>query len=127
MGMRIVWEQRSESARLRPGLSSSGSRWLTRWLLQKRAEPEADASTAIPRAVVGIKKSAVYRDRGGQFRVIEFFLPADLLTKLRRPIEFQFMEGEELVTAEQLGEAIGSRFLNRASTLPNNPDSHSAK
>ena len=73
---------------------------------------------AVLPTIVGVKKCAVYRDGDGQFRVIEFFLPADLLTKLRRPIEIQFLEGEELVTAQQFDEAISSGFLNRASASP---------
>lgn len=119
MASPFVQEKRIESVTRGTSLFSSGCRWLMRRLLHKRTGPDIDAAPAAP-AVVGIKKSAMYRDATGEFRVIEFFLPADLLTKLRRPIEIQFLEGEELVTVEQFGEAINSRFFSGVSCLPDN-------
>ncbi len=119
MGAPIERERESESANTRTRFFSCGRRWPMRALFRKRPRIEADPPPAVLPAIVGVKKSAVYRDGDGQFRIIEFFLPADLLTKLRRPIEIQFLEGEELVTAPQFDEAISSGFFNRASASPN--------
>ena len=73
-------------------------------------ELPAGSSTTAGGAIVGVKKSALYPDGRGQFRVIDFFLPADLLTDLRRPIEIQFLEGEELVGAEEFRESDQRQF-----------------
>ena len=120
MGAPIERERQFESANTRTRFFSCGGRWPIRGLFRKRPRLEADPPPAVLPTIVGVKKCAVYRDGDGQFRVIEFFLPADLLTKLRRPIEIQFLEGEELVTAQQFDEAISSGFLNRASASPDN-------
>lgn len=86
MGAPIERERESESANTRTGFFSCGRRWPMRALFRRRPRIEADPPAAVLPAIVGVKKSAVYSDGDGQFRIIEFFLPADLLTKLRRPI-----------------------------------------
>jgi hypothetical protein len=83
--------------------------------LLRRSSPERAASTAKGPApaggqIVGVKKSAIYKDGCGQIRTIDLFLPADLLTELARPLDLKFLDGEELVTAEQLSRAIASNF-----------------
>ena len=118
--MDALRKEQIESKRRRPGFLSRCCRRLARRLLRKPAETVSGPSTAVPATIVGLKKTAVYRDYTGQFRVIEFFLPADLVTKLRRPIEIQFLEGEELVTAQQFGQAINSGFLTQSSSAAPN-------
>jgi hypothetical protein len=103
---------------------SNGWRRLARMLLPPPAPSgtrlPAGSSTAAGGAIVGVKKSALYRDGRGQFRVIDFFLPADLLTDLTRPIEIQFLEGEELVSAENFAKVISVNFGSRESRGPVN-------
>ncbi len=62
--------------------------------------------------VVGVKKSAVCKDARGQLRTIDLFLPADLMTELSRPLDIKFLDGDELVTADEIGKAIRSNFSN---------------
>ena len=116
--MDALRKEQIESKRRRPGFLSRCCRRLARRLLRK--ETVSGPPTAVPATIVGLKKTAVYRDYTGQFRVIEFFLPADLVTKLRRPIEIQFLEGEEFVTAQQFGQAINSGFLTQSSSAAPN-------
>ena len=61
--------------------------------------------------VVGVKKSAVCKDSRGQLRRIELFLPTDLLAELARPLDIRFLDGDEPVTADELGRAIRSKFV----------------
>lgn len=71
---------------------------------------------AAPRApVVGVKKSAVCKDARGQLRTIELFLPADLVSELARPLDIRFLDGEQPVTADELGKAIKLNFTCTAS------------
>jgi hypothetical protein len=104
-----------------PGTLPQGSNgWLRRaWkvfvLLTRTAPPTGtpapvEPSLAPRRQVVGVKKSAVCKDARGQLRTIDFFLPADLLTELARPIDIKFLDGDEPVTADELGKAIRSNF-----------------
>ena len=111
----IAAEQRQPAKRGR-GLLTIGWRRLARMLFPTpacaRTGSPAGSSTTAGGAIVGVKKSAVYRDGRGQFRVIDFFLPADLLTDLGRPVEIQFLEGEELVSAAKFEKVINVNFVN---------------
>ena len=111
----VAGEQR-QAARGRTARFSDGWRRLARALSPDRARAgtgsPAESSTPAGEAIVGVRKSAVYRDGRGQFRVIDFFLPADLLTDLGRPVEIQFLEGEELVSAAKFAKAINVNFVN---------------
>ena len=122
----VVAKDEGQLANRRTGLLSNGLCRLARMLFSMPAragtESPADSSTA-GGTIVGVKKSAVFRDRRGQFRVIDFFLPADVLTDLRRPIEIQFLEGEELVSAEKFEEVISVNFLGVESDAPINGSS----
>ncbi len=60
--------------------------------------------------VVGAKKRAVFVDRRGHLRVIELFLPTDVLADMRQPIEIRFLEGEEDIRSEQLVSGISNNF-----------------
>jgi hypothetical protein len=80
------------SAPARPSASPQGGRALDR------------------EAIVGAKKRAVYADQRGNLRVIEFFLPTDVLADMRQPIDIRFLEGEERVRADQLQVAIRINF-----------------
>ena len=60
---------------------------------------------------MGVKKSAVCKDSHGQLRRIDLFLPADLVAELARPLDIRFLDGDEPVTADELGKAIGSNFV----------------
>jgi hypothetical protein len=64
-----------------------------------------------PGPIIGIKKSAVCRDARGQLRRIDLFLPADLVAVLARPLDIRFLDGDEPVTADELGTAIRSNFV----------------
>ncbi len=78
------------------------------------------AETAVPDAaadrnseaggVVGAKKCAVFVDRRGRLRVIELYLPTDVLADMRQPIEVRFLEGEEDIRADQIKHGISSNF-----------------
>jgi len=70
----------------------------------------AEPTPAARRVVVGVKKSAVCKDARGQLRTIDLFLPADLVRELSRPLDIRFLDGDEPVTADQLGKAIRSNF-----------------
>jgi len=72
-----------------------------------RAEP----APAAPGPVVGVRKPAVCKDARGQLRTIDLFLPADLVRELSRPLDIRFLDGDEPVTADQLGKAIRSNFV----------------
>ena len=61
--------------------------------------------------VVGVKKSAVCKDAQGGLRRIDLFLPADLVIELSRPLEMRFLDGEEPVTAEDIGRAVRLGFV----------------
>jgi hypothetical protein len=63
------------------------------------------------RLVVGVKKSAVCKDARGQLRRIDLFLPTDLVAELARPLDIGFLDGDEPVTADELGKAIRSNFV----------------
>jgi hypothetical protein len=62
------------------------------------------------RPIVGVKKSAVYRDAQGGLRQIDLFLPADVVIALPRPLDIKFLDGDEPVTAEEIGRAVWSSF-----------------
>jgi hypothetical protein len=111
----------------RPGTLPQGPNgWLRRaWkasvLLIRTAPPAGTSAPVEPspaprRQVVGVKKSAVCKDARGQLRTIDFFLPADLLTRLAKPLDIQFLDGDEPVTADELGEAIRSNFPTAGAT-----------
>lgn len=84
-----------------------------RWALPCRHTETgaADASrNSEAGGVVGAKKCAVFVDRRGQLRVIELFLPTDVLADMRQPIEIRFLEGEEGLRFEQLASGISNNF-----------------
>jgi hypothetical protein len=62
--------------------------------------------------VVGVRKSAVCRDARGDLRRIDLFLPADLVAELSRPLDIKFLDGEEPVTADEIGKAVRSNFAS---------------
>ncbi len=70
-----------------------------------------EASPLARQPVVGVKKSAVCKDACGQLRTIELFLPADLVSELALPFEIRFLDGEQTVTADELGKAIKLNFV----------------
>jgi len=76
---------------------------------EKPAPVEASPQARQP--VVGVKKSAICEDARGQLRTIELFLPADLVSELARPLDMRFLDGEQPVTADELGKAILSNFV----------------
>ena len=94
------WLRRVSKAFVRP----------TRGAPRSRTPAPAELSPAAQRTVVGVKRSAVCKDARGQLRTIDFFLPADLLTELARPLHIKFLDGDEPVTADELGSAIRSNF-----------------
>ena len=61
--------------------------------------------------IVGVRKFAVCKDARGQLRRIDLFLPADLLGELSRPLDIKFLDGDEPVTVDELGEAVRSNFI----------------
>ena len=60
--------------------------------------------------VVGVRKTAVCRDARGGLRRIDLFLPADLVAELSRPLDMKFLDGDEPVTADEVGKAIQANF-----------------
>ncbi len=63
------------------------------------------------RPIVGVRKAAICRDAQGVLRRIDLFLPADLVGDLSRPLDIQFLDGDEPVTAEEVGKAVRSSFV----------------
>jgi hypothetical protein len=106
-----VWEQRQPAER-RPEIFRNRWKSLARRLFATRSVVLRSPSDAVQGAIVIGKKSAVYRDRRGQLRVIEFFLPPDLLAEMQSPIEIQFLEGEEFISAEQFHKSMHVNFRN---------------
>ncbi len=79
----------------------------------RRADTGADAAadrSSEAGGVVGVKKCAVFVDRRGRLRVIELYLPTDVLADMRQPIEIRFLEGEEAVRSEQMKHGIRINF-----------------
>ncbi len=60
--------------------------------------------------IVGIRKSAVCKDARGELRTLQLFLPADLVAELARPLDIKFLDGDQPVTADELGKAIRANF-----------------
>jgi hypothetical protein len=85
-----------------------------RWPPTRRGAetPASDGSDRASRAggVVGAKKRAVFVDRRGRLRLIELYLPTDVLADMRQPIEIRFLEGEEAVGSEQMQHGIVCNF-----------------
>jgi hypothetical protein len=46
----------------------------------------------------------------GELRTVQLFLPADLVADLARPLDIRFLDGDEPVTADELGKAIRANF-----------------
>jgi hypothetical protein len=83
------------------------------WALSRRyTETEvADADrNSEAGGVVGAKKRAVFVDRRGRLRIIELFLPTDVLADMRQPIEIRFLEGKEDLQFEQFKNGISNNF-----------------
>lgn len=95
----------------RPSLwSRLASEALTRLL--SSAPPVLAQSPPLPRQqVVGVRKSAVCRDARGELRRIDLFLPLDLVGELSRPIDIRFLDGDKVVTADEVGRAVKSSFV----------------
>jgi hypothetical protein len=76
----------------------------------KGAPAPVEPSPAAYQPIIGIRKSAVCKDARGELRVLELFLPADLVAELARPLDIKFLDGDQPVTADQLGKAIRANF-----------------
>ena len=98
-----------------PRRSSFRSRLASEVLIRLLSNaPRALTQSAPPaprQPVVAVKKSAVCRDARGGLRRIDLFLPADLVGELSRPIDILFLDGDEPVTADELGRAVKSNFV----------------
>ncbi len=102
---------RPDAGRQRWGLwSRLASRALVRALGGARP-PLVEPPPPSRRTVVGVRKAAVCRDAQGALRRIDFLLPADLVGELSRPLDIQFLDGDEPVTAEEVGKAVRSSFV----------------
>ena len=100
---------RPGAARQRPSVwSRLASQALMRLLSGVPAAPARSSSTRPP--VVGFRKSAVCKDARGELRRIDLFLPVDLVGQLSRPLDIRFLDGDEPVTAGELGRALRSNF-----------------
>ncbi len=101
----------------RPGISGLWLRLAAKALvrLAHRAPPIAtpERSPAASRHIVGVRKFAICKDARGQLRRIDLILPVDLVRDLSRPLDIEFLDGGETVTAEILGKAIRSNFQQR--------------
>jgi hypothetical protein len=83
-------------------------------LLSGAPPVRVDAPPAPRAPVVGVRKSVVCKDARGELRRIDLFLPADLVAELARPLEMSFLDGEQPVTAGEIGKAIKSNFVEAA-------------
>ena len=104
-----------------PGIPRRGSKgWLrlasqalgrlTGGAPSKREASPIDPLPAAYKPVVGVRKSAVCKDARGQLRTLELFLPADLVAELAGPLDIKFPDGDQPVTADELGKAIRANF-----------------
>ena len=101
----------SASPSPRPSLWSRLAAAAPRWALPRRgAESVAPDCNFEAGDIVGAKKCAVFVDRRGRLRVIELFLPTDVLADMRQPIEIRFLEGEEGVRSDQMKSDISKNF-----------------
>jgi len=76
----------------------------------KQAPAPVGPPSSAGHPVVGVRKSAVCTDARGQLRRIDLFLPADLVAELSRPLDLKFLDGDEPVTADEIGKAIRLNF-----------------
>ena len=76
----------------------------------KPAPTPVGPPTKVDKTIVGIRKSAVCKDARGELRTVHLFLPADLVEELARPLDIQFLDGDEPVTADELGKVIRANF-----------------
>jgi hypothetical protein len=76
----------------------------------KRALAPVEPSPTAYKPIVGVRKSAVCKDVRGELRTVQLFLPADLVADLARPLDIRFLDGDEPVTADELGKAIRANF-----------------
>jgi len=95
----------------RPRKSSFWSRETTEALIRLLSGAPPVRVGAPPAPVVGVRKSAVCKDARGELRRIDLFLPADLVAELARPLDIRFLDGEQRVTAGEIGKAIKSNFV----------------
>ena len=99
----------------RPSLWSRLAAAGRRWAPKRPGAETAGSHRATPRnsepgGVVGTKKRAVFVDRRGRLRLIELYLPTEVLADMRQPIEIRFLEGEEAVRSEQMQRRIELNF-----------------
>jgi hypothetical protein len=78
--------------------------------LSKRGPAPVEPSPIAYKRIVGVRKSAVCKDARGELRTVQLFLPADLVVELARPLDIRFLDGDEPVTADELGRAIRANF-----------------
>ncbi len=71
----------------------------------KRRPPPRRAS------VVGVRKTALCRDACGGLRRIDFLLPGDLVAQLSRPLDIEFVDGDQPLTADEISKAVQANFL----------------
>ncbi len=109
MTITVISANRSSTPSFWTRLTEAPLRW---------ARPRRPSETAAPNAkpnaeaggVVGAKTSAVFVDRSGHLRVIELYLPTDVLADMRQPIELRFLEGEEGIRSDQMKHGISTNF-----------------
>jgi hypothetical protein len=91
-------------------LASQALARLTGGAPAKRAAARVEPSPIAHKRIVGVRKSAVCKDARGELRTVHLFLPADLVAELPRPLDIRFLDGEQPITAEELGRAIRANF-----------------
>ncbi len=92
-------------------LAAAGRRWApARPGAQTAASNPATGRNSEAGDVVGAKKRAVFVDCRGRLRLIELYLPTEVLADMRQPIEIRFLEGEEAVRSEQMQHRISLNF-----------------
>ena len=62
-------------------------------------------------SVVGVRKTALCRDACGGLRRIDFLLPGDLVAQLSRPLDIEFVDGDQPLTADEISKAVQANFL----------------
>lgn len=105
---------RNAGTAARPRRSGFWSRAAAEILLRllSGAPPVRTDGRSKPRPpAVGVRKSAVCKGARGELRRIDLILPADLVADLARPLDMRFLDGEQPVTADEIGRAVKSNFV----------------